>query len=159
MKFGYRGNWRSGPAAAAFWTGVEHSVDFNSNKSCIIGAQDSSGDKWFWGISDGTGNRITALSATTTDITTLATVIGIFDKLLGTTNKRNLVFNTASVVAATPNTVGTVGTSAFEAEPWYIGGRQSQATQRGPFNVRRWAIYESLTELEPDTTALNTALT
>lgn len=123
----------------------QHSTDYTQHKSCFAGVQNDIQDGFTWGISDGVGNRISAAANNTTPPTTRGVVGGRFDKTLTTTAKRQLYYNGTAVTVASSSTTGTVGTSAFDALAWYLGG--ISATQSSRLLCRNFVIYEtSLTD-------------
>jgi hypothetical protein len=145
----YKGNGWYAPGVTEITMQLSNPV--GSNKGCFLDIE--AGPKIGWGVTDGVGNSLSALGSSTSQSNVLGVVMGVFDKSLSGTNKRKGYYNGSAIAEGSTGSNGTVGTSAFDAKPWYIGGLPSN-TQPCFFNLRRWAVYEA----SPDVSGVSTAL-
>jgi hypothetical protein len=137
----YKGNFRLDTLASASFISMQHTTAFSTSKGCYL--SDDTTNAIGWGVSDGTGNRLTASGPNNSNVKTLGVVGGVFDKSQAGNAKRKAYYNGSEITASSTSTVGTVGTGAFDAAVWQIGGLAgANPLNNGPLNLRRWAIYE-----------------
>lgn len=154
-----KGNAWADTVAGVGWNIAQLTADFGNNNSAYIDGLHSNG--FGWGVSQGTGNNLAAKQATATDIRTLGVVAGLFDKTASTTAKRRIFYNGTELTAGTTSGNGTVGTAAFTAGAWYLGGLPSDPASATPLNFHQFAIYEAAkttTDISAITTILRKSL-
>lgn len=151
----YTGKFRTDTQSGDNWLSMQLPFDFNNGHGCYlaVGHNDGIG----WGVSDGTGNRLTAQEAATTNCKTQGVVAGKFDKSQTTTAKRRAFYNGSELTASATSGPGTVGTGAFDSSTWYAGGLPGSVVNIGPLNTRTFLIYESAVS-DGDITSISTAI-
>lgn len=152
----FRGNYRLDTIAAVSWNSLQLPLDFSNGHGCYVGANNTNGIGW--GVSDGTGNRLTITGPNDSNVKTLGSVAGKFDKSQTTTAKRRAFYaGTEITTSQATGGAGTVGTGAFDAGIWYAGGLPAAIASCGPLNARSFVVYE-VAKSDADIALISTAL-
>lgn len=149
------GNQRQATIASIGWNLLQLTGAVGPAHACYLQVQNVSAISW--GVTDGSGNNYTAVGPSDSNFSTLGVTAGLYDKSASTTAKRRAFYAGSEITPSSSGANGTVGTGAFDAALWYLGGLPNDVASCGPLNFRNFAIYQGARSTA-DIAAISTAL-